>query len=122
MQAPNKSDQTAQEKVVQAARTERQPGKQRASTAYLPLRISPNGMQPIIIASLLFHELPMIVGIVNTSFSNWLAGLLKSSCYPLLFGGAVFLASLAEVSGSTPKQMTDYLTAVGLDSRHIKTQ
>ena len=84
-------------------------------TAYLPIRIIPNGMQPVIIASLLFHELPMVVGLFLPRAGAALTNVLQNQIwFPLLYGLAVFLAAVVEVAESTPKQMTDYLNAVSL--------
>ena len=71
-------------------------------------------MQPIIIASLVFHELPMLVSsCVSTPAGAAMTAVLKNpTWFPLLYGLGVFVFSLSEVADTTPKQMTDYLNAV----------
>lgn len=87
----------------------------RDKTAYLPIRVSPNAMQPVIIASFLFHELPMVVALFSPRVGGALASFLQTGIwFPLLYGSTVFVAAIIEVAESTPKQMTDYLNAVRL--------
>lgn len=110
VQAPEDS---MKERVAATKAAGKQRAKQRASTAYLPIRISPNGMQPIIIAGVLFHEMPQIVSMFNASVGNALSGFLRTTrWYPILYGLVVFLASILDMADSTPKQMTEYLNAV----------
>ena len=72
-------------------------------------------MQPIMIASLLFHELPFVISIFSPALGMTLGSSFQyATWYPALYGLVVFLAACAEMGDTTPKQMTDYLNAVML--------
>lgn len=70
-------------------------------------------MQPIMIASVLFHELPMLISIFSPSLGTAMGSSLQhTTWYPALYGLVVFVAACSEMADTTPKQMTDYLNAV----------
>ena len=81
--------------------------------ATLPLRLAPSGMSPLLMASLAYHILPSVVGLVSGSaaaaFAAWLA---RPAVGPAAMAAFILLGEAAAVSGSqAPKEMADWMAS-----------
>lgn len=87
------------------------PVKPLASTDHLALRVNPNGMQPLIIASFLIYSIPGLLSLVAPAASAAFAAFERSAAFPVLYFLMVFSADFVG-AGETPKRLGKYLTAV----------
>lgn len=81
--------------------------------ATLPLRLAPSGMSPLLMASLAYHILPSVVGLVSGSvasaFAAWLA---RPAVGCTTMAAFILLGEAVSVSGSeAPKEMADWMAS-----------
>ena len=80
---------------------------------HLSLRVNPNGMLPMILASVVVHALPSGLSVVfGSAASNAVAAFQRSAVQPVLFCIAVFFADFTSLTQQTPKRLAQYLQAV----------
>lgn len=81
-------------------------------SAYLPLRLNPNGMAAVLYASF-FYSVPDLIGVFSVRGRVWVADLLmKGRWGVLLYGFVIFGCGLVQFGDSSPKSMGSYLNAV----------
>lgn len=81
-------------------------------TAYLPIRLSANGMSAVLYASFLY-SLPDLIGCFSFKAQLWTTKILiQSRWFPLWYGVFVFGCGLVHFGDASPKNMSNYLTAV----------
>lgn len=82
------------------------------SSAYLPLRLNPNGMSAVLYASIIY-SVPDIIGVFSTQGRIWAGHLLtKGTWFPLVYGVTIFGCGLVQFADSSPKNISNYLNAV----------
>ena len=89
------------------------------SSAYLPLRLSPNGMAAVLYASCVY-SLPELFGWISKPAQIWMTRfLLQGRWFPLLYGLVIFGCGLIQVGDATPKNMSSYLNAVRTECSRV---
>ena len=90
--------------------------QQQQQQAYLPMRIMPNGVLPLLMSSFAFHILPAAVGMFSPDVANALvASAMSTSALPWTFGAFVFLVEAVSVRASAPSaahDLSDWMNAV----------
>lgn len=82
------------------------------NNAYLPLRLSPNGMTAVLYASLIY-SLPDLIGFFSSRAKIWVSGfLMKGRWFPVIYGFIIFGCGLIQFGDSSPKSLGTYLNAV----------
>ena len=80
---------------------------------HLALRVNPNGMLPMILASVLVHAVPSGLAVLfGPLVGAAVAVFQRSAAQPILFCVAVFFADFASITQQTPKRLAQYLQAV----------
>ena len=81
-------------------------------SAYLPLRLSPNGMAAVLYASFIY-SVPEFIGCFSIQGRIWVSDiLLKGRWFPIIYGFIIFGCGLIQFGDSSPKSMGTYLNAV----------
>ncbi|KAL3147954.1 hypothetical protein ABBQ38_014249 [Trebouxia sp. C0009 RCD-2024] len=82
------------------------------STAYLPLRLTTNGMSAVLYASFIY-SVPDVIGLFSTQGRMWASLFLTNGTwFPLIYGITIFGCGLIQLGDSSPKNMSNYLNAV----------
>jgi preprotein translocase subunit SecY len=77
---------------------------------HLSLRVNPNGMMPMILASVVVHILPVGVGPFLGPVAGAALAAFQNS--PIAYCVAVFFADFASLTAQTPKRLAQYLQTV----------
>ncbi|KAK9833436.1 hypothetical protein WJX81_005377 [Elliptochloris bilobata] len=91
-------------------------GPGEGASSYLPMRIMPSGMQPLLMGSFAFHLLPSAVGMISPALASALvARAMSPAAMPWTFSGFVLLTEGLGVVASAPKlahETAEWMTAV----------
>ncbi|KAK9812990.1 hypothetical protein WJX72_006868 [[Myrmecia] bisecta] len=77
---------------------------------YLPIRINPNGMTPLLLASFLFYGVPSVVGAFSPTAGAVLGAWYNAPSFPFAYGVVVFLGEFVDLGGGSAKSISDYLS------------
>ncbi|CAL8463377.1 g2911 [Coccomyxa elongata] len=90
------------------------PAKPPRTSDYLPLRITPSGMGPLLMASFVFYMLPQVVAFVHPPTALAMASFLfNPNVLPWSFGLFVFLTMLLDFgSGNAAREMAEWMASV----------
>ena len=90
--------------------------QQQQQQAYLPMRIMPNGVLPLLMSSFAFHILPAAVGMFSHAAADALvASAMSARALPWTFGAFVFLIEAVGVRTSAPsaaQDLSEWMNAV----------
>ena len=79
---------------------------------HLVLRLNPNGMQPLIIASFFLYSIPGLLSLLgHTAGAAAFAAFERGAAYPVLYFLLVFASDFVGL-GTTPKILSKYLNSV----------
>lgn len=81
-------------------------------SAYLPLRLNPNGMAAVLYAGFIY-SVPDLIGAFSVRGRVWVADLLMRGGWGVvIYGLIIFGCGLIQFGDSSPKSMGSYLNAV----------
>jgi len=90
---------------------------------HLSLRVNPNGMLPMILASVVVHALPGGLSVLLGPGANAaVAAFQRSAAQPIVFCVAVFFADFTSLTQQTPKRLAQYLQAVRKPDTSSRTE
>lgn len=87
------------------------PVKPLSNSDHLALRVNPNGMQPLIIASFTMYSIPGLLSLVAPAAGAAFVTFERSAAFPAFYFLLVFTANFVG-AGETPKRLSKYLNAV----------